>query len=126
MRKALLLALLVLPATALADKDFMGADDGVTHDCATDDKVNINYDGGKFTFTGECAEINLNGKAVKITATDIGKININGEKNSVSTNTLGSATINGVGNKVTYKKPKTGKKAGATILGKGNSVTKVK
>ena len=126
MAKTLLLLLLALPTAAIADKNFESADDGDTWDCGSDARVNIRFDGAKITFTGACEEINLDGKNAKLTADEVASININGDKNSLAAKTLGQATINGNGNKVTYKKPKSGKKAGATVLGKGNAVTKVK
>ncbi|MEO7095317.1 MAG: DUF3060 domain-containing protein [Polyangiales bacterium] len=126
MMKTVLTLILALSATAFADKTFESADDGTTHDCSADGRVNINYGGATLSLTGTCTEININASGTKITAADADAVNINGGKNTVTTATLGAATINGAGNKVTYKKAKAGKKAGASILGKGNAVTKVK
>jgi hypothetical protein len=124
-------ALLLGSATAFADKDFIEVSDGTTWDCASDPKVNINYGDATFTLTGTCEEVNLNGGSLKVAAEtgktlDIDTLNINGAKNVVKTNVLGAANINGTSNKVTYKKPKTGKKPKVASVGKGNAVTKVK
>ncbi len=124
MTRPLLALLLALSTTALADKNFESEDDGNTHDCGSDGRVNVNYDGASLTLSGACTEININAKNVKVTVDDVDDININGSKNTVKTGTLGKVTINGAGNKVTYKKAKSGKKPGATVLGKGNSVVK--
>jgi hypothetical protein len=132
-RSSLAIAFVTLlgSATAFADKDFIEVSEGTTWDCASDPKVNINYGGATFTLTGACEEVNLNGGKLKVAAADgktldIDTLNINGEKNVVKTNILGTANINGASNKVTYKKPKTGKKPKVASVGKGNAVTKVK
>jgi len=117
---------MALTGVAYADKDMSEAGDGTSWDCGSDPKVNINYDGGTFTLTGTCDEVNVNGGTVKITADVVGTLNVNGAKNVVKTNTLGAANINGASNKVTYKKAKTGKKPKVASIGKGNAVTKVK
>lgn len=127
MRHLLLALALLVPSTALADKDFSTADDGNTADCSADPKVNINYDADTFTITGECTEVNLNGGKVKLTIDSVETLNINGAKNVVKTTSLGATNINGTGNKVTYKKVLgKAKKPKVASVGKGNAVTKVK
>ena len=117
---------LLLPAVAFADKDLAEPTDGTTWDCGSDPIVNVNYDGGLFTFTGTCTEINVNGASVKIKAENVDTLNVNGSKNVISTIVLGAANINGTSNKVTYKKAKTGKKPKVAAVGRRNGVTKVK
>jgi hypothetical protein len=117
-------------SAALADKDFMDVSEGATWDCASDPKVNINYSAADFTLSGACVEVNLNGSKLKVSAgdgatLDIDTLNVNGAKNAVKTNILGAVNINGASNKVTYKKPKTGKKPKVANNGKSNAVTKV-
>jgi hypothetical protein len=117
-------------STAFADKDFVEVSEGTTWDCASDPKVNISYGDATFTLSGACEEVNINGSKLKVAAgdgatLDIGTLNINGASNAVKTNILGAANLNGTANKVTYKKPKTGKRPKVASVGKGNAVTKV-
>jgi hypothetical protein len=122
----IVVGLLFGSSTAFADKDFVDVSEGSTWDCANDATVNISYGNAEFTLTGACTEVNITGAALKLTAGDIDTLNINGAKNVVKTNVLGAVNINGNSNKVTYKKPKTGKKPKVSSNGKGNGVTKVK
>ena len=126
MLKACLVLLGLIPSIAYADKDLVEPTDGTTWDCASDPKVNVNYSGGTFTFTGTCEEVNVNGSKVTVTAENVDTLNLNGAGNKISTVILGAANINGTTNKVTYKKAKVGKKPKVTSNGRGNAVKKVK
>lgn len=126
MVKVLFLLIALAPATAFADKDLSEPSDGTTWDCASDPKVNVNYGGGTFTFTGTCEEVNVNGTKVIVKAENVDTLNVNGASNKISTLILSAANINGTSNKITYKKAKTGKKPKVASVGKGNAVTKVK
>lgn len=126
MLKTILFLSLVLPATAFADKNLAEPTDGDTWDCASDPVVNVNYGKGKFTFTGACTEVNVNGGNVKLTIASTETLNINGAKNVAAVTELGAVNINGASNKVTWKKAKTGKKPKVATNGRGNSITKVK
>ncbi len=126
MLKACFLVVALAPAIAHADKELAEPTDGTTWDCASDPKVNVSYSGGTFTFTGTCEEVNVSGSNVKVKAENVDTLNVNGDKNSVATNVLGAVNINGTSNKVTYKKPKTGKKPAVASNGTRNGVTKVK
>ena len=108
MWKTLLLCC-ALTTPALADKNLENPGDGTSWDCGSDPIVNINYDKGAFTITGACTELNVNGASVTVTAEDVATLN-----------------INGASNRVTWKKPKTGKKPVAAVNGKGNAVVKAK
>lgn len=125
LKKALISMLVLLPATALADKDFTEGTGG-TWDCAQDATVNINHGGGTFTITGACEAINLNGGSNKLTIESVDALNVNGAKNAITAGTLGSVNVVGAKNKIGWKKAKTGKKPSANVVGAGNSVYKIK
>jgi DUF3060 family protein len=126
MKKLLLAAIMLVPALAAADKDFMGGK-GTTWDCAKDPTVNINHGNGKYTFKGECKAININGGHNTLTIETITELNINGASNTITAGSVDTININGADNKVTWKrsKAKDGKPAVST-LGTGNSVSQGK
>jgi len=120
------LFILLLPLTALADKNLVEPADGDSWDCGTDPVVNINYASAKIALTGACTTVNINGNAVKTTIEDVAELNVNGAKTVTAVTKLGKVAINGASNKVTWKQAKTGKKPGVTTNGRGNAVKKVK
>ncbi len=120
---ALVVAIMLVPAIALADKEF---EDSGTHDCGTDPVVNIVNGGGTYTLTGACTQVNVNGGTITGTFERVDELNVNGDKNKVTVTTLGAVNINGLKNSVKWKKATTGKKPKVATNGKGNSVVKVK
>ncbi len=125
LHKLLVLALLLSPSVALADKDFSEGTGG-TWDCAEDATVNINHGNGTYTITGVCDAINLNGGSSTLTVESVKALNVNGAKNALTVGTLGAANIVGAKNKLMWKKAAKGKKPVVNVVGAGNSVSKIK
>jgi len=101
MKRILCLLLVVAPAVASADKNFVKGK-GATWDCKKDPVVNINHGKGTYTFKGACSTINLNGGSSKLTIESVDALNINGGKNTVTVGTLGAANLMGSKNKLTF------------------------
>lgn len=115
----------LVPSLARADKDFTDGTGG-THDCAQDSSVNIVHDGGSYTLTGECSQVNISGSNVRITIADVESLSINGTGNVVQATVVGAIQINGTKNSVRWKTPKTGRRPKVATNGSRNSVSKSK
>jgi hypothetical protein len=114
-----------MPAAAIADKDFTEGP-GETWDCATDPNVNINHAKGKYTLTGDCKTIAINGDGNTVAVATAEEVNVNGATNKVTVGTVATINVNGVSNKVTWKKASSGKKPAVNVVGLKNSVAKAK
>ena len=126
MKNLVVMALLLAPSLALADKDYTGGK-GATWDCAKDATVNINHGQGNYTFKGACKAININGGHNTISVEAVETLDVNGASNTVTAGSVDTITINGADNKITWKKTK-GKdgKPAVTTLGQNNKVSQGK
>lgn len=126
MRTALvpLLALLALPATALADRSY-NSEKTVTHDCAKEPKVSVNVAGGTYTFTGPCDKISVNGAGNTLKIASVGKLAVNGSKNTLDVDAVDKLSVTGTDNTVNYKRGVSGKPKVAS-LGSNNKLNQVK
>src|SRR4051794_36828382 len=97
------LTLVTVPAIALADKD-LDAGDNVTYDCGEDGIVNINHDGGSYTLTGECSEVNLNGSNASVTIENVDQLAINGAGNRATAAKIATILVHGDKNTVRWRK----------------------
>jgi hypothetical protein len=91
---AALLAALLLPSLALADKHFM-SDHGGTWDCASDPMVNIMTNDATYVLKGACKKIDVNGNHDTIHVEAAERVVINGNDNTVDAGKLVSLAING-------------------------------
>ena len=107
MKKLLVLALLFVPATAGADKHFNGGK-GKKWSCKKDPNVFINHGRGKYTFTGTCKSIYVNGGENRLKIEAVDDLSLNGAENVVDVGTIDSITVMGTDNKVTWRKAKSG------------------
>lgn len=119
----LISSLSLLASPAHADKDFMSGT-GATYDCGEDGSVNIVHDGGTYTLTGECTQVNVEGSNVHITVADVESLAINGNGNVVRAATVGTILINGDQNTVHWRSAKTGRRPTVATNGEGNSVAR--
>lgn len=116
---ALLIAL--VPLTAVAEKNYVGGKGG-TWDCAKDPVVNINHGKGRYTFKGECEEINVNGGHGTFTIESVGTLNVNAAKNTISIGAVDTINVNGADNTITYKKSKGDDGVTVNSVGTGNKI----
>jgi hypothetical protein len=135
MRMLIGLWIVVTPALAMADKTF-NEGNGATVDCKQDPNVTINTNAGKYTFTGACKHVTVNGNKNALTIDTLDALNVNGNENKATGKTVKQLTVNGSKNAVdlvsvdeivvngkdnvfNYKKGVTG--AGPKIDGKGGN-----
>lgn len=123
MRSVLVALLVLLPATALADRTF--TEKSATHDCTKDPEVAILASGGTFTFTGPCTKLAVNGSDNKLKVESAVKLAVNGSKNTIDVVKVDKLAVNGNDNTVTYKEGVSGKPKVAA-LGTNNKLTQVK
>lgn len=122
----LLLALVLVPSLAFADKSYNDSAQTVTHDCAKEPSVAINGSAGTYTFTGACEKISVNGSSLKVIAASVSKLAINGSSNTVDVDAADKISVTGSSNKVTYKKGVTGAKPKTSSLGTDNKISQQK
>ena len=125
MTKLIALVLALSPAIALADKDFNDGAGG-TYNCDSDSVVNINSDGGRYTLTGSCSQVNVNGSGVSLTIASATQLAINGSRNSARVASVGTILIQGDKNSVVWAKSQDGGIPTIAAVGSGNSVSKAR
>ena len=123
-RIALLVALVITPAVAHADKIFKKAE-SETWDCAKDPTVKITQDKGTFGFLGECKRITVMGKKNVLSIASATKVVVAGSGNLVQIEEVDSIAVSGKNNQVTWSKAKKGDTPKIT-KGRGNSVEQKK
>lgn len=112
----LALLLVLVPAIAAADKTYTGGK-GATWDCKKDPTIYINHGSGKYTFTGDCKSIHINGGKNTLVIASVDALTLSGGKNKVTIGTVDSIKIEGADNQITWKKAKSGDKP--TVDGQG-------
>jgi hypothetical protein len=123
MKKLLIGFAFIVPATAIAEKNYVG--DAGDWDCGKDPVVTITRGQGTFKLTGACTSINIQGGENKLTVESVDSLKIVGGDNQLELGTVGSVKIVGAGNKITWKKAKTGDKPKISAVG-ANSIEKAK
>ncbi|MEP6861474.1 MAG: DUF3060 domain-containing protein [Deltaproteobacteria bacterium] len=95
MKRALVSVLMVCAThMAFADQHYTEAKGG-TWDCAKDGVVSIDGKAGKYTFTGTCKAISINGNSTS---------SVNGNTNTVTANSADALLVPGNESTVTMKK----------------------
>lgn len=122
---AALLAIALVPALALADKNFVSAVGG-THDCGDDPVVNIAASDGTFTITGACKEINISGDHLHLTIADTDALMMNGSANEITLGQVHAILVNGDGNRIHWKAAKGAALPHVDTNGTGNVIEKSK
>lgn len=124
--KRIVLLLALIPSAAYADKTY-NAEKSVSHDCAKDGVATVNVADAKFTFTGSCKQITLNGAGLTVTIENVEKLGVNGSGSTIDVVGADKITVNGRDNKITYKSNVAGKgKPKVTTNGAGNKVAQKK
>jgi len=104
-KRALISVLIVCAAhAAFADKKYLDGHGG-TWDCAKDGVISIDANAGKYTFTGACKSITINGNTNEVTLDATATLSVNGNKNKVTANSADALLVPGNENAVTVKKP---------------------
>jgi len=118
--------LMLFPALASADKTFDTEKTG-TWDCSKDATVVINKSTGKYTLTGACKEITINGGHLTVAIESVGTLTVNGSSSTITADKLDSGSVNGSNNKITWKT--SGGASGkpeVSALGQNNTITQAK
>jgi microcystin-dependent protein len=131
MRRTLTAVLVALPAllwsaAARAERIYDQADGEVAHDCATEPEVVINGSTARYTFTGACTSIAVNGAENKLAIESVKALAVTGASNQVAVVAADTISVTGSSNKVTYKKPVSAKKVKVASTGVANKVAKIK
>lgn len=103
--KRALVSVLMVCAThvAIADKHYNEGKGG-TWDCAKDGVVTIEANAGKYTFTGTCKSISINGNSNKVTIETTATLSVNGNTNNVTAKSADALLVPGNENVVIVKK----------------------
>jgi hypothetical protein len=93
---------------------------GGSWDCGKDPDIAINADKGKYTFTGVCKAISVNGNKNTVTIDSVGALAVNGDDITITVGSVDSISVNGDRNSVSY-----GKSAKPKVAdnGEGNKVS---
>ena len=113
----LVLAALLVPILAFADKQFVDNKDG-TWDCKADPNVSVMGNNSTFHITGPCNAITINGNHDTVHIAHGQTVTINGNKNTVDTGKADAVMVAGNDNKVSSKK-----EAYVQNIGSHNTVT---
>jgi hypothetical protein len=111
-------ALLLVPALALADKSFSGGAGGAW-DCTADPVVVITGNSARYAITGACRSISIAGGHNALTIIKVGTLDVTGTGNTIAVESVDAIDINGANNTITYK----GGKPKLTQLGQNNRLT---
>ncbi len=118
--------MMLIPSLASAEKTFDTEKAG-TWDCSKDATVVINKSTGKYTFTGACKEITINGGHLTVAIESVGTLTVNGSSSTITADKLDSGSVNGSNNKITWKKSAgAGGKPEVSTLGQNNTITQAK
>ena len=123
MKTLLLLAALLLPTAARADKSL---DKGAAWDCAKDPVVHIGNGKGTYTFTGTCTTIEVGGGSNTLTIEAVDTLQVGGAKNTITVGTVATIDVGGSGNTITWKKAKSGDKPTMKGQPEKNTITQAK
>ncbi len=111
-------ALLLVPALAFADKSFSGGANGAW-DCASDPVVVITGNNAHYAITGACRSISVAGGHNAVSIIKVGTLDVTGTGNTISVDSVDAIDVNGANNAITYK----GGKPKLTQLGQNNRLT---
>lgn len=126
MKNIVAVVLMLVPTIARADKVFSTEKTG-SWDCSKDPRVIVNKSTGKYTFTGPCQEITINGGHLTIAIEQVGTLTVNGSNSAITADKLDSGSVNGSNNKITWKTSAgAGGKPEVSALGQNNSITQAK
>ena len=123
MKTLMLLAALLVPTAARADKSL---DKSGAWDCAKDPVVHIGNGAGKYTFKGTCTTIDVGGGMNTLTIEAVGTLSVGGAKNTITVGTVDTIDVGGSGNTITWKKAKSGDKPTMKGQPDKNTITKAK
>ncbi|CAN5330428.1 hypothetical protein BH11MYX1_BH11MYX1_45350 [soil metagenome] len=122
----LAVVLMIVPTLASAEKVFNTEKTG-TWDCGKDATVVINKSTGKYTLTGACKEITINGGHLTVAIESVGTLSVNGSDSTITTDKLDSGSVSGSNNKITWKTSGgAGGKPEVSALGQNNAITRAK
>ena len=121
MRISFVLALVLVPAVASADKEYAGAK--ATWDCDKDPVIKITKGSGTYTFTGACKSIDVQGGDNTLHITTVESINVIGGGNVIDIGEVQAISVNGAGNKIIWKKAKNDKPT-VNVIGNNNTVAR--
>jgi len=122
MRISFVLALVLVPAVASADKEYTGGK-GATWDCTKDPVVKILHGSGTYTFTGTCKSIDVQGGDNTLHIATVESINVIGGGNVIDIGEVQAISVNGAGNKIIWKKAKNDKPT-VNVIGNNNTVAR--
>jgi hypothetical protein len=113
------------PAIATADRIYNSGSGG-THDCNKDPKVVVNAGVGKYTITGTCNAVVINGAENIVTIEATKKLDVSGAENKIDIGALGSVDVSGIDNTINWKKGLGADKPRVSTTGTGNKINQVK
>jgi len=120
-----LVALLLLPAVARADKTFAKGP-GETWDCAKDAVVTIRTSKATFGLFGECKRVTITGGKNAVSVVTTAKLVVTGSDNMVDVEQVDTIAVGGARNTVTWKHAGRGDKPKITPGAKSNKVEQAK
>ncbi|MBX3156242.1 MAG: DUF3060 domain-containing protein [Deltaproteobacteria bacterium] len=121
----LVLVLSLAPAgVAGADRVFNSG--GGSHDCNKDGNVVINAGDAKYTITGACEKVSINGSSNTVTIESAKKLSVTGSENKVDVGASDKISISGSDNTVNWKKGLGADKPKVGSVGTGNKINQVK
>jgi ABC-type Fe3+-hydroxamate transport system substrate-binding protein len=125
MKHLIFLALALTPAIASADRVYNAVVSG-SHDCNKEGDVVLNMAGGRFTLTGACDKVIINGASSSVAIESAKKTVVSGLGNSVDIGAAEKIVVSGADNTVTWRKGLGGERPKVSSSGTGNTVNQVK
>jgi hypothetical protein len=125
MKSLIALLIALAPTVAHADKIYLHGGKDSRWNCADDPVVYIRKSGGRYTFSGACKLININGGKMTITIESVETLAVNGDNNHITVGTLDSVSINGSDNTITYRTAKSSD-VKSDAIGSNNTLLHIK
>jgi hypothetical protein len=122
----LVIACLLVSATAFAGGSYVDNNKTVTHDCGKEPEASVAGNGNTITFTGECTKVSVQGNANTLAIASTKTLSVAGNKNTVAVESTDNISTPGSDNSVTWKKPIAEKKPAISNMGKKNKITQAK
>lgn len=119
-----LVVLVLAPGVAGADRIFNSG--GGSHDCNKDGNVIINAGDAKYTITGACAKVVINGGTNTVAIESAKHLTITGSENKVDVGASEKIAISGNDNTVSWKKGLGADRPKVGSVGSGNKINQVK
>jgi len=121
------IALMVVPATARAERRIGGSFQQISHDCRKDPSVEVASSLNQVTITGPCKSVRVTGNLNQVTIASTLALVVAGDENQVRSEATDTISAPGGHNQIEYRRAVTAdKQTQVSSSGPHNDIRKVK